>query len=234
MYFFNKDGHTGHNRFRDYMIELYAAPRGGKIQEWPQYKFTDWPKYSLLAESLTRTSAPLAKSRVKDFWGGVHKQFVVIGPGYYFVKIRRNYSYNTILSSISVDRLHGKPTRTEGPDYGVPMLCQVPYDPPPLPMSYESGLGRRIALLWNTSESKLDKVGSIALYRKSRIAAFGYGTDDGSIQQLADSLKWRLNQWNEKQREEHREVMKRAHEELLRRSPDQKKAIEMYEKRGYR
>jgi len=238
MYFFNKDGHSGHNRFRDYMIEFYAAPKGGKMEEWPQYKFADWPKYSVMAESLAWTTTPLAKSRIRDFWGGVHKQFVVRGPGYYFVKIDRNYSFNTILSSVSVDRLHGKPTYQEKSEFGIPMLCQVPYDPPPFPTSYESGLGRQIVLLWNTSESNLDKVGSVELQRKSRLAAFqaatGYGTDDKAIQQLAESLKWRLNQWDATQREEYRAVMKRAHEEMLRRSPEQRKAIEMYEKRGYR
>jgi hypothetical protein len=232
MYFFNKDGHGGANRFRDYMIGIYPAPKEWKLQEWPQYNPSDWQKYSELAESQVRKFLPLAKSRARDFWGGIHKQFIVKGQGYYFVKIDRNYSFNTILSSVSIDRLEGKPTRVE--KYGIPILREIPYDAPPLPKYYSSGRGRQIGLLWNTLDQKYGVEKGMARQRSLRLsvyqAACKLGQEDNEIKSLADSIKWRLNIWDEKQRVEWRQVMKRAHDKLLIEIPAQREAIKMYEK----
>ncbi|MDR2171266.1 MAG: hypothetical protein LBP59_14070, partial [Planctomycetaceae bacterium] len=84
MYFFNKDGHDGANRMRDYQIEIYPSPVRfeGEPSSYPV-----WQKYSRMAEQITRNQKPLIKSRVHDFWGGVYKQFLLKGEGYYFVKI---------------------------------------------------------------------------------------------------------------------------------------------------
>jgi len=232
MYFFNKDGHAGHNRLRDYMLEIYPALPDEKMEEWPQYKFSDWQKYSVLAESLVRNSAPLAKSRMHDFWGGVHKQFVVTGSGYYFVKVKRNYSFNTILSSVSVDRLDGEPTRDER--YGIPLQCEIPYEAPPLPKSYSSGTGMRVGLLWRTLNDKYGTKDNIQLQRLMRLAVYQaareFGQDDAEIAELARSLKWRLNLWDDTQRQEWHQAMKRAHNALLQSVPTLRQAIEQYEK----
>jgi hypothetical protein len=58
-----------------------------------------------------------------------------------------------------------------------------------------------------------------------------YSDAEGRLQELADLLEWCLNQWDEKQRQEWRDFMKKAHEEFLIRVPTQRKAIEMYENR---
>ncbi|MGL6193829.1 MAG: two-component regulator propeller domain-containing protein, partial [Thermoguttaceae bacterium] len=233
MYFFNKDGHSGMNRVRDYMLEMYSAPPAGKMVDWPQYKFTDWPRYSKIAEGQVSKTHPLAKSRMRDFWGGVHKQFIVTGPAYYFVKIDRNYSFNTILSSISVDRLIGEPTWHE--KLGVPMLCEKTYEPPPFPASYSSGEGRQIGLLWKTLDEKFGFENGINIQQSGRVAtykaAISLGVEDEEIDKLAKSLKWRLNQWDVNQRREWRDAMRYAHEEFLKRCPSQRKAIEQYENR---
>jgi hypothetical protein len=34
MYFFNKDGHSGHNRLRDYLIEVYPSPRQWTVEDF--------------------------------------------------------------------------------------------------------------------------------------------------------------------------------------------------------
>ncbi|MDR1054226.1 MAG: hypothetical protein LBL39_08620 [Planctomycetaceae bacterium] len=231
MYFFNKDGHSGNNRMRDYMIEIYPAPKEWKLQEWPQYQSKDWHIYSELAESQVRKFPPLAKSRVRDFWGGVHKQFIVRGQNHYFVKIDRNYCFNTMLSSVSVDRLEGKPTSVE--KYGIPILREVPYEAPPLPQAYSSGKGRQIGLFWKTLDQKYGMEKGMAVQRHLRLFAYRaaqeFGQDDTEIKALADSIKWRLNLWDEKQRMEWKNIMKYAHEIFLQRHPEQRKAIEMYE-----
>jgi hypothetical protein len=235
MYFFNKDGHNSNNRMRDYSVEIYPSLQNWKMTEWSQYKSSNWQKYSKYAESLVSQTSPLAKFRVRDFWGGVHKQFVVSGQGYYFVKIDRNYSFNTILSSVSIDRLHGEPTYEEKMKFGIPCLPATYYDPPPLPKVYETANGHRIGLLWKTLDDKYAVKGGIEMQRKNRIAAYqaaiAYSEEEENVKQLADALKWYLNQWDEYQRREWKAFMKRGHEKFLLRVPEQREAIEMYEKR---
>jgi hypothetical protein len=149
MYFFNKDGHHRANRFRDYIIEIY--PWKGPWQGDP---YETWKRYSLMAEQTARTQKPLLKSRVRDFWGGVYKQFLLKGEGYYFVKIDRNYCFNTILSAVIVERLQGKPTHEE--TIGIPFVS--PYLPknnpyrrsPQAPQNYNTEEGWRIGRFWKT------------------------------------------------------------------------------------
>lgn len=84
LYFFNKDGHQDNNRFRDYLLELKAwTPNLREAQAQP----------------------PLVQARVRDFWGPVYKQFIVQGPGKFYVRIAKNDSFNTILQSVMVDAL---------------------------------------------------------------------------------------------------------------------------------
>lgn len=86
LYFFNKDGHEGDNRFRDYRIDIR------------QY----FPKTEDALQA-----KKLAECRLINFSGGVYKQFVVTGPYRYVVRVRKNNSLNTICSGIFVNRLQG-------------------------------------------------------------------------------------------------------------------------------
>jgi frataxin-like iron-binding protein CyaY len=226
MYFFNKDGHAHQNKFRDYTIEIYPTTT-------EQLSLKNWQTLSKYAELQTNRIKPLAKSRIRDFWGGVHKQFIVRGPARYFIKVDRNYSYNTILSSISIDRLEGEATFHE--QYGIPRLCEIKFEPPELPKKYESNIGRRIGLLWNTLDVKYGVMGGIERQRKYRMAALYAASSNSNIDdklfQTAKSIKWRLNIWNDEQLNEWQNVMKIAHDEYLKRNPEQKLANELYEKR---
>ena len=88
LYFFNKDGHLDSNRWRDYLVELKP--------------------YSTLMQDADTLSA-LAHTRVRHFWGGCYKSFVLPGPNRYYVKIARNGSLNTILPAVFLDRLPDEP-----------------------------------------------------------------------------------------------------------------------------
>ncbi|MDR1925941.1 MAG: hypothetical protein LBQ66_16355 [Planctomycetaceae bacterium] len=211
MYFFNKDGHEGANRMRDYVIEVYPSPR-----PWRKV-FEERPLYAEIAEKQVPNTPPLVKSRVRYFWGGVHKKLILRGPASYFVKIDRNYSFNTILSAVMVKQIHGEPTTPVKLKkfYGTPYMGRVPYEPLPLPAStITSDTGKRIIRVWNQIENNYDYQGlllrqsryKIALYQAAIHNAKRAGADDND-KQLAESLKWRLNQWDEKQREEYIETM---------------------------
>jgi hypothetical protein len=235
MYFFNKDGHSGNNRLRDYSLEIYSAPENFKLKNLPQDEFAvRWHKYAVMAESQVRAGKLPAKQRVRDFWGGVHKQFVVTGPAYYLIKIDRNYSYNTIVSGVYIDRLHGKPTTHENKtDFGIPMLCQVEYYPPQFPYFYESREGRHLSNVWDACENSYNKYGAIELQRKYRLTLYQgaerYQDLDKRLEPFAQSLKWQLNIWDEEQRIQHQKIMKRAHKRLLKQVPSVKDAIKLYE-----
>ncbi|MDR2409660.1 MAG: hypothetical protein LBE13_16330, partial [Bacteroidales bacterium] len=247
MYFFNKDGHNGPNRLRDYTIEIYTAPLSWKISELPTYNLKDWQKYSEISELQTHKNKPLLKSRVNNFWGGVHKQFTVTGQGFYLVKIDRNYSFNTIISSVSIDRLNGNPTWHE--EMGIPRLAQIPYNPPTLPQFYETGEGWQIDLLLSSLKEKYGNLNGIECQHKIKIAllhfvqsmipdkyknkkddqdSFDDEYNNNEFILLRNFLEWKLNLWNDKQRKEWRGVMRIAHEKLLRETPDLQKIIDVY------
>lgn len=93
LYFFNKDGHGGSNRLRDYIIEIKDVA----IEHQK-------PGFLLSVEGMKELQKhrALATSRVVDFWGGVYKRFA-ISSGSYVIRVSRNNSFNTILSGVFLD-----------------------------------------------------------------------------------------------------------------------------------
>jgi hypothetical protein len=213
MYFYNKDGHQGNNRFRDYTIEIYNSPR-----DWgdgPSYgEDGNRRKFSKFSEPIARAEKPLAKCRVRDFWGGVYKQFAVTGPANYLVKIRRNYSFNTIVSAVMVDRLYGEQTKFE--KFGAPPLQYMDYLPPPFPKcGDDEPVGRLIIGTWYRLDNKYNCAGIFELQRKRRVALYQaaekfYKEPNEKMTKLAYTLKWRLKQWDEEQRKEWNEKTKQG------------------------
>ncbi|MDR1383664.1 MAG: hypothetical protein LBJ67_07450 [Planctomycetaceae bacterium] len=229
LYFYNKDGHGGHNRMRDYIIEIYPAKEG-----WKGKPYYTWRQYSLDTERTARTTLPLVKSRVRDFWGGVYKQFL-LPRGFYYVKIRKNYSYNTIVSAVIVERLMGKPTRDEIVD--ISFVSKFLSDesrykrvPPPFPKNLDANESWRIVSFWNKLDNTYDKVSGMAIQRKQRIAiyqaAIEMSKQDKNMIPAVESMKWRLNQWDETQRKEWLEAMGTAFKKQYDTSESLRKSIE--------
>jgi len=99
-YFVNNDGHQSPYSKRNYFLEMKA----------------DKPT---LAEE-DRASA-LASARVADYYRGVYKQFLVIGPGTFHLKIGRSYSSCTKLNGIFLDKVPAElasPTSAAPPPSG--------------------------------------------------------------------------------------------------------------------
>ncbi|MDR1479080.1 MAG: hypothetical protein LBJ00_09070, partial [Planctomycetaceae bacterium] len=223
MYFFNKDGHGGMNRFRDYVIEFYHSPQA-------RYdKHADRQLLGQIGETAVHKTNQLAKSRVRDFWGGVHKQFIVKGPATYIVKVRRNYSFNTIISAVSVDKLTGK--RYSNDEF-VPCLHNVLYDPPPFPDNCDDHYRYRILKLWKTLDTKYDRIKNTHIQRTFRIAAYqaanSKANENDIQQQIEYCLKWRLNQWDDKQRKEWEDVMKKGWDAFYNGNKSVKEAFDSY------
>jgi streptogramin lyase len=106
----NKDGHSGMNRMRDYRISVRSRPADLPLRNIDD--FTVWPE--------------VARSRQRDFWGGVYQKFLVSGPQEITVEYHRNNSFNTILAGIFLDEVNEQPSPyfqagqdTEGRDVNI-------------------------------------------------------------------------------------------------------------------
>jgi hypothetical protein len=93
-YDFNKDGHDGKNRLRDYMLNVYQGVAGDDRGDDP----LAYRKQSLLAAE-----------RIHDFRPGVYKRFAVSGPLRIVIEVNRNHSFNTIMAGIFLDPLEDLP-----------------------------------------------------------------------------------------------------------------------------
>ena len=106
LYDFNKDGQDGYNRLRDYRLSLRSHPANLPLQSIEG--FEGWPE--------------LAQGRIRDFRGGVYKRFLVRGPQTLTVQVSRNYSFNTILAGVFLDKTDEEPEPYF--DQPIPTLAQ--------------------------------------------------------------------------------------------------------------
>ena len=97
-YIFNKDGWDGANRWRDYLLEVRPTPIESS-------KFDKLGLVGRDAERIFESTAVGAQSRVVDFRGGVWKRFLIDARDdeYWTVALKRNGSFNTILSAVALD-----------------------------------------------------------------------------------------------------------------------------------
>jgi hypothetical protein len=104
LYFYNKDGQRGHDRFRDFPVELKRAPAG-----IPNFDTSQPSRAELAAMRARRVlskvdeTPTLARTRVSDFWGSVYKQFALRGPATFYFKVGRNHSNGVLVSGVFLD-----------------------------------------------------------------------------------------------------------------------------------
>jgi hypothetical protein len=98
LYFFNKDGHTGANRIRDYILSI-------KTMKISKQLFERLGMVNVDAEKEFFQSPYGSHTRVRDFWGGMYKRFYIeVADGEYItLRIDSNYSFNTIISGVFFD-----------------------------------------------------------------------------------------------------------------------------------
>ncbi len=89
LYDINKDGQEGVNRYRDYLVSIRVADNE-------------------TSEEAGR-DREVARTRIRDFWSGCYKRFLVRGPANVTVYLSKNYSYNTILAAVMLDELEPRP-----------------------------------------------------------------------------------------------------------------------------
>ncbi|MDR0391873.1 MAG: hypothetical protein LBH59_08200 [Planctomycetaceae bacterium] len=110
-YFFNKDGHDGKNKLRDFILSA-------KVFKLPNGFFEKLQNEEAYVEPLFLQAPKGEQTRIKDFWGGVYKRFYVdVKEGEYAVfKVDSHYSFSTIVSGVFVDPVGKLQTSHEFPD----------------------------------------------------------------------------------------------------------------------
>ena len=93
LYNWNKDGDTWDNRKRDYRIAI--RPHDSEKPLSDISSFASQPE--------------LANARLRDFRSGAWKRFLVRGPQELTIEVNKNYSLNTILAGLMLDKLDEKP-----------------------------------------------------------------------------------------------------------------------------
>ena len=202
LYFFNKDGHDGLNRFRDYTLEMYP---------WAA-------DYAAVAQR-----PALAVGRVENFWGGGYENFIACGPSKFLIKIGRNYSHNTILSGIMIDRMAGEHSPDNKVLYDMPMpwMGNLYYDPP----KYEVPAGNAGAALidavglWNSMDDAWETQASVSAQRPCRIMAYRVAASRHSSDSMLTNWRWMLRLWTVEDRKVFETCMQDAWEAMKELSP---------------
>lgn len=218
-YFYNKDGHEGDNRRRDYLVEMKPdAPTTSKADKLPS----------------------LATTRVRDFRGGVYKSFVVRGPAIYWLKVGKNNSHNTILQGILIDKLTGPHTRYDDlPLDWMGLFRYAAPDPYAIPTS-----NNLVPVTTSSKNNAPSSTRTTQLLSKARLWEFWldgtYGVEGGALRsqklrllilralndpksgatpELLEHWRWKARVWNDADRKSWRDAMKQGHEALLTKNP---------------
>ena len=198
LYFFNKDGHEGHNRYRSYLIEVKGnATDPARAEKLPT----------------------LARARVDQFWGGVYKQFVVSGPGKYAIKIGCNDSFNTIVQAVMLDQLTGPVGHRQ--DMSLPCLGGLHYDPPLEPTigADATPVVRAATDLKVALDAARTVSGGLIRYRPQWLLAYRVALAADAPEELVGHWRWNLRIWNAADRELFSQTMSRAWKKHLEINP---------------
>jgi hypothetical protein len=191
LYFFNKDGHDGGNRYRDYVVELKSFMENLDVAE---------------------VTPALARTRVRDFWGGVYKQFLVQGPSKYSIKIARNHSHVTMLQAVMIDKM---PLRRDFRYDALPWMGDVAYDPPGAAASNDTDKNdpnplRSSRALWQALDTTYTWGNGAGLQYPYRIMAYRAALAAGGPPALLANWRWKLALWSTEERAKFGQVMAQA------------------------
>ncbi|MDR2172453.1 MAG: hypothetical protein LBP59_20110, partial [Planctomycetaceae bacterium] len=134
LYFFNKDGHGGKNRLRDFVVSV-------KTMKLQKQIFESLGNKNIYAEAEFFNSQNGVNSRVNNFWGGLYKRFFieVKKDEYITVCVNSNYSFNTIMSGVFFDPAGEMKSLTS---------LNSPYPPPRQLTKWEEVIESPIEKIW--------------------------------------------------------------------------------------
>ena len=164
----------------------------------------------------TDATAPLARTRICDFWGGVYKQFALCGPATYYFKVGRNHSYGVLVSAVLLDAMDNPSAPIQPPKalswmngvvYSAPAIEDTPVDSMS-PHNTETITAARA--LWTGLDAAAWKQGGSAMQRSMRLQALRAAIAADAPASLVANWRWKLGLWNEAERTQWSETMQRA------------------------
>jgi hypothetical protein len=172
LYLVNKDGHTGTNRFRDYVADLKVRTSDPRMDE---------------------IRPAISAARVRDFWGGVYVSFLARGPDSYYLCVVRNYSLNAICAAVMIDQLSPK----EGPSPGSVLLGIQPsiQDEPAVDPAKLGPGGSAATALWQELESREEGGSYFRDSHRLRVLAYRAVAHLAGAENLRAAWRRRIGLW---------------------------------------
>ena len=208
LYFYNKDGQGGKNRFRDYLIEIRRCE--SKLPDKVLFGLRFPKDYGLPEDcrsqelSTVQQQPVLARARLKDFRGGVYKSFAVQGPGPFYVRIARHGSLNAIVSAVLVDKLL-EPVTDANRDRRVKgRLGGIAYAPPAVSQQCATNQPLVAAAwqLWQAGEDAGNMQTGVVAQRVARCLAYRAAQAQHADNVLLANWRWHLRLWNNAERQQ--------------------------------
>jgi sugar lactone lactonase YvrE len=198
-YFFNKDGHEGANRQRDYIVEL--KPFTPKIEE-------------------ADLQPALAQARVQNFWGPLYKQFLVRGPARYYMKVAKNNSFNTQFQGVFLDKVAGPIM----PDDRKPLawtgnLGYAPPIPPSTTATRDSTSLSVARQLWDALDNAYAYNENQNLQGNYRLLSYRAAVVSDGSPKLLTFWRWKIPLWKVEDRQEFAEAMRQTWQAHLKSNP---------------
>ena len=199
LYFFNKDGHSGADRQRDWRVEIFPLrSRFAPALKVPLLAARAMPQTrpALRWAAAAMRAAPLAQARAVDDWGPVYTRFVIAGPGQYMVRIVRGSSVNTEICGIFIDRAAAP--RTPFDSKAMTGFGGVDYCPPPISTGPSGSSGSpvipAIVSLWHVAKRSFGTSG-VNIRQYARFMVYRYAVAHHAPSALLARWRWRLDIW---------------------------------------
>ncbi len=213
LYFYNPNGKEGGNGYRDYLIEVRKPKVGIPLERLLLLRKRGDKRHSIYDgvrenEMGNAISSPvLARTRVKDFAGsGVYKTFVVEGPAIYYFRVCRNYSMNTILNGVFIERIDKSSPANKWASGGHFHFEGI-YPKKPGIKDLDDPCASE--LLQMRDQCRFSNQAAMSCLENSQVHLYRKALHD-QTQPLVDAMRWNLNVWEPQDRLAFNELMRKS------------------------
>lgn len=211
LYFYNPEGVGNESAAkRDYLIEVRKYQPNMdedlflKVKSGKNRKALEDMRVAEMEKAVSEQV--LARTRVREFNGcGVYKTFLVEGPGLYLFRICKNYSSDTTLNGVFVERVDKNHPDNMWANRGHFHF----YDVYPKAPVLKEGDKFVNAFMEKRRQCDFHFPASLSNFEKNNIYLHRYASaklDD----ELVSITRWYMNEWSHQDREQFRDLMKRS------------------------
>lgn len=212
LYFYNPNGKDKEACDRDFLVEVRRFSSALPDKETFSQAMLDTKVKPFRREqeiaSVLKTPV-LARTRVKDFSShGVYKTFLLQGGADYYIRVCRNYSFNTILNGVFVDMLFGENGEPYPQDDDIFEFMGMKPEAPAVSEECLKQYASQIDL-WKASDKPVLSPQYLSGAEIEKRNLYRLSLTESNAGELASHWNWKLNLWTEAQRTEFEEQMLR-------------------------